>query len=191
MSQTQHLILIRHSAVNIVPDSPASTWHLSDEGCERAILLAQRVRPYAPSRVITSVEPKAIETGEIVASQLQIPVSTGQNLHEHVREDVPFVGHEHFDAQILEFFAFPDRLVFGGETANQAYSRFKSAVDSLLREYPSETLAVVTHGTVLTLYVSRMVGGAPYGFWKHLGLPAFVVFTLPQMQLVSVVNSIG
>jgi hypothetical protein len=41
---------------------------------------------------------------------------------------------------------------------------------------------------VLTLYVSRLVGGAPYGFWKHLTLPAFVVFTLPEMQLVSVVN---
>lgn len=184
----QHLILIRHSQVTVIPEIPAADWRLSDEGRQRARLLMQQVRPHIPDRVITSEEPKAMETGQIIAAGLHIPCTTAPDLHEHVRNSVPFGGREWFEAQVQDFFAKPDQLVFGGETANQAYSRFKSAVDSLLREYPSESLAVVTHGTVLTLYVSRIVGGAPYGFWKQLTLPAFVVFTLPEMQLVSVVN---
>lgn len=151
----------------------------------------QQIRPYIPDRVVTSEEPKAIETGEIVAAGLHIPCVTAPNLHEHVRTGVPFRGSEWFGAQVQDFFARPDELVFGSETATQAHHRFSSAMNDLLGQYPEESLAVVTHGTVLTLYVSGIVGGAPFGFWKHLGLPAFVVFALPEMQLVSVVQTVG
>jgi broad specificity phosphatase PhoE len=163
---------------------------LSDEGRTRAAVLAEYLHPYHPQRVITSIEPKAAETGKIIAPKLQIPFSTTPNLHEHERSHVPFLGREWFEAQVRELFLSPNRLIFGDETADQTHYRFASAIDNLLSQYPSQNIAVVTHGTVLTLYVSRLTKREPFSFWKHLGLPAFVVLSLPDRQLINVVNEI-
>lgn len=182
------LILVRHSNVTINPDKPASTWTLSDEGRTRAAILAEHLRPYHPERVITSVEPKAAETGEIVARELHIPFSTAPNLHEHERSNVSFVGREQFESQVRAFFAAPNRLIFGDETADQAHDRFASAIDNLVQQH--QNLVVVTHGTVLTLYVSRLANCDPFDFWKRLGLPAFVVLSLPDMELMKVAHEI-
>ena len=184
------LILIRHSNVTIDPDKPAATWTLSDEGRTRAAALALHLRPYHLDQVISSIEPKAVETAEITARKLQTPLSTTPNLHEHERSQVPFHSRERFEAQVRELFATPNRLIFGDESADQAHARFASAVENLLKQHSSQNLAVVTHGTVLTLYVSRLAKLEPYSFWKQLGLPAFVVLSLPDMQVIKVVNEI-
>ena len=73
-----HLILVRHSAPEIVPQVPARAWHLSAVGRARCVPLAAALAPYQPRAIITSVEPKAVETGQIVAEQL---VQLGLNKH--------------------------------------------------------------------------------------------------------------
>ena len=187
---SQLLILIRHSMVTMVPGTPASNWHLSDDGRKRALRLAQHIEQYQPDRVITSVEPKAIETGEIIAETLHLPFATKSGLHEHERSRVPLMGREWFEARVQEFFAAPDQLVFGDETADAAHRRFNLALEDSVQRYSSENLAVVTHGTVLTLYISRLTKTEPYTFWQQLGLPAFVVLSLPQKQIAAVQHEI-
>jgi broad specificity phosphatase PhoE len=186
----RHLVLIRHSVVVIAPEKPANLWHLSVEGRARAKRLAQQVQPYQPNRIVTSIEPKAVETGEIVADTLQIPLAAAPNLHEHQRSRIQFRDRDWFENQVELFFTNPGQLIFGDETANEARRRFASAVDSLRLQYPSDNLAVVTHGTVLTLFVSPIANFEPFTFWKQLGLPAFVVLSLPEMQLIKVENDI-
>ena len=186
----QHLILIRHSNVTIDPDKPAAAWTLSDEGRSRAKIMATHLHPYHLDRVIISTEPKAVETGEIIARELQIPFATAPDRHEHERSRVPFRGRDWFEMQVREFFTSPNDLTFGDETADHAHERFSSAVNRLLKQYPSQRLAIVTHGTILTLYVSRLHKLDPFSFWKQLGLPALVVLSLPDKHLINVVNEI-
>jgi hypothetical protein len=49
-------------------------------------------------------------------------------------------------------------------------------------------VVVVAHGTVISLYVAGRTGAPPFGLWKRLGLPSFVVVTVPDGRVVSVVE---
>ena len=168
------LILVKHSAPAIIPTVPAREWHLSDEGRTKAVTLAGQLAAYHPGAIITSTEPKAIETGQMVAERLGIPVETVEDLHEHERSQAGFTGNEEFQASVARFFASPEQLVFGSETADAAHRRFAQAVENVLAAHPEGNVVIVAHGTVITLFVTRLSGQDAFPFWKSLGLPSYV-----------------
>jgi broad specificity phosphatase PhoE len=186
----RRLIFVRHSLPEINPSLPAREWHLSEAGRQLCQPLAKELLAFAPDAVVTSVEPKAIETGQLVAQILNQPFAVVPGLHEHERDKGVFTTRARFETQVARLFAEPGKLVFGNETADEAHTRFAQAVSKVLKRYSGQNLVVVTHGTVLTLYVSRVIGLDPYPFWKRLGLPAFVVVSLPDFGLVTIVEDI-
>ena len=187
-----NLVLIRHAQSQPEPGIPPRLWPLTAAGQRRCVPLAERLIPYELARVITSAEAKARETGELVAQRLGIPCEVRENLHEHARETAPYFGtREEFQDAVATLFSRPAELVFGEETAIQARDRFAGAVQSVLAEYPLENIAIVTHGTVLSLWVSQHAGIEAFSFWRKLGMPAFVVFGLPEMELLAQVNEIA
>ena len=181
---TKYLILVRHSVPEIYGDRPANTWKLSEEGRLRAEHLAEELKSFAPDVIISSDEPKAKETAEIVASCLGLETQTLPDLHEHDRSNVPYLSHEAFQASIRTFFQEPDQLVFGNETANQAYVRFYQAIHSILNENLQKTVVVVAHGTVISLFVARLTGSSELELWSKLGLPSFVAMDLHSNTLI-------
>jgi len=185
--QGRTLILVRHSLPEMVTGVRASQWHLSEEGRRRCEKLAERLAAYEPHVIVTSLEPKAIETGEIVARVLGIQCETAPNLHEHERpKEEHFGSIEQFEAQVSRLFEHPEDLVFGDETADEAHHRFSSAVGKVLEIHRSGAVAIVTHGTVMTLLVARAGGFDPVSFWRRLGLPAFVVLSLPSLAVEAI-----
>jgi broad specificity phosphatase PhoE len=186
-----NLIFIRHSQSQLDPETPSRLWKLTEEGRRRCKLLAAHLIPYELDVIITSAEPKAIETGKLVAQRLGIPCRVMENLHEHERETAPFFDtQEEFLEAITNLFAKPTKLVYGDETAIQAQKRFTAAVESVIAAYPQENIAIVTHGTVLSLFASQHTGIDVYSFWRGLGLPALVAFSHPEMKLLAQVNQI-
>lgn len=181
----KYLALIRHAAVQIEPDVLAREWQLSANGRTLTRQLAPKLVPYRLNRIITSVEPKANETGRILADELGLPRQTVVNLHEHDRQGTPyFARHEDFVTAVSRFFTYPDELVLGRETAVQARERFATAVTRLLTAYPQENLAIVAHGTVITLYLCHTNPDIdPIAFWQKLTLPAVFILSLPQKTL--------
>ena len=95
------------------PSVPASDWRLSAEGRARAAQLAAHLMPYAPSRLVSSLEPKAVEAAAILGKRLGLGVEIVPGLHEHERRSVPYLGAEAFAAAITRFFATPQERVFG------------------------------------------------------------------------------
>lgn len=187
----QKLILIRHSQSQQDPTRPASQWRLTDEGRRRCGPLAERLAAERPDVIVTSRERKAAETGALVAARLGLPHETGAGLHEHARERAAYISAEKFEQTIARFFAHPGELVFGEETAREAEERFDRAVRAALGRHPGKNVAIVAHGTVITLFVARHAGVAPIPFWKSLGMPAVVVMTVPEFELVEVVEQLG
>ena len=186
-----HLILIKHSLPEIIPMIPAKQWKLSETGQVRCTILAEKIKPYSPDIVISSVEPKAIETAQIVAREINKPFCTFEGLHEHDRAGSEFLSKEQFETKVNNFFQHPDNLIMGRETARQACKRFSNALASLEKKYPNKSIAVVSHGTVITLFVEKITGLEPFSFWKKLDLPSFVVFSLPPLKLITTLESVG
>ncbi|MDE0690164.1 MAG: phosphoglycerate mutase family protein [Candidatus Poribacteria bacterium] len=185
------LILIKHALPQIDPTVPANQWRLSEEGQCFSRVLAQRLAQYELDLIFSSVEPKAIETAHIVATALEKRVEVVEGLHEHDRNSVEFLEKKKFEASVFQFFNQPGLLTFGNETANQAHHRFSQAVMGIIEKYPDKNIALVTHGTVLTLFVSHLVGIEPFAFWKGLALPSWVVLSHPDLSLRSVCKSIN
>jgi len=184
------LILVKHSLPEILPEIPASEWHLSAEGRRRCQVLADELAGHDPDIIFSSPELKAQETAQIVAQQLVKPLFIVPGLHEHERKTVWFKNEDQFKASVKEFFEQPDALVFGEETATQALNRFSSAVDQLISKNRDQTLVVVSHGTVITLFVADNCGIEPFPFWSRLDLPSFVVLSLPDLVVLSTTQTL-
>lgn len=184
----KYLILVKHSLPKIVDSVPAREWHLSEEGKLRAELLAQRLAAYQPDVLVSSVEPKAIETAQIISKQLKLESTSVENLHEHDRSETQYLSRDEFQNAVREFFSKPDKLIFGNETADEAHSRFSKAMHSILEIHTNKTVAVVAHGTVISLFVSRLTGISDILLWSELGLPSFVVLDMRSNTLTAKEN---
>lgn len=185
------LIIIRHSTTRQVADVDSHQWELTPEGRERCTLLAQEIRVYGIQQIITSEETKAATTGQYTASKLGIPYRTAPHLHEQKRSTAPYYNHlEDFRAAIRVAMQTPDQLIFGEETFRAAQKRFSQQIEDLLRTYPEETIAVVTHGTVMSLYLEHITGSSAYSFWEQLEMPAYAVLSLPEKKLIDFVPAL-
>lgn len=181
---TKYLILVKHSVPEIEKDQPANTWRLSNEGQRRSRRLAEELLRFEPEVILSSEEPKARETAEILSQRLRLDMQTFPNLHEQDRSNVPFLSHEAFQTSIRDFFQRPDELVFGKETAHQAHTRFYRTVHLILTEHRNKTVIIVTHGTVISLFVSRLTGTSDLELWDRLGLPSFVAMDLASNTVI-------
>ncbi|MEZ4669072.1 MAG: histidine phosphatase family protein [Anaerolineae bacterium] len=187
----QQLILVKHSQPKIVPEVPAMHWRLSEEGRSRCLRLADEIQPFAPLVVACSNEVKAFETAEILTRTLDLaPPIQSVGLREHQRDNEPFSEKSIFEAKVKKFFSEPTQLVFGHETADEAYQRFEKATHSLVAQYVHSTIVMVTHGTVISLLVSRHNRVEPFRFWQELGLPSLVVLSLTDYKIRSVITKV-
>jgi len=181
---------VKHSEPVLEPEVAPNLWHLSERGRTGSVLLGDRLARYEPRSVVSSDEPKAVETAKIVAERLGIGYSVYPGLHEHDRTGVWFLSDEEFGRAASDFFGRPDKLVWGNETAQQAGSRFEGAVRRVLDEREEEVITIVAHGTVISLLVARYNDLDAYTLWRSLGLPSFCVLSADDFQLRETVPSL-
>lgn len=191
MAAPDRLILIKHAAPEILQGIPARQWYLSDLGHQSIPKLAKALQPFQPERIITSLEPKAIETARLTAAALRLPWNTSPGLHEHDRSNEPYINLAEFEAKIRQVFSKPEELVYGRETANQALARFQEQIENLVNEHSQEKLAVVSHGTVISLFIAFRNSLNSFTIWKQLGLPSFAVVELPGFKLLELTNPLS
>jgi broad specificity phosphatase PhoE len=77
--------------------------------------------------------------------------------------------------------------VFGDETADAAYARFAAALARQTAKGARDVM-IVTHGTILTLYLARVAGVDPFPFWKALATPAAIVLESGQIRILDAAN---
>ena len=163
------MLLVRHSLPEIDPARPAEEWPLSEEGRARCERLAVQVGEYRAQLLLSSPERKALETAELIAPTLGLEVQPNDDLREHERRTLPFLPRAEFLRRMRAFFARPDEVVVGEESANAARARFAAVVDAI--DGPA---VMVTHGTVIALYVAGSDPDGGFAFWKTLALPDVV-----------------
>jgi broad specificity phosphatase PhoE len=187
------LILIRHSIPDYQPEINSHDWALSQVGVMLCKRMADMIRSYEPTRVFASVEPKATQTGQLIAEHLALPFETVEGLQEQSRRTERWYDDlRERQNDIMKIFAEPESIVYGEESGVAAYKRFANAINDLRSRYSDETMAVVTHGTVMALFLEREANLNGPDFWMVMGCPMFVVLSPAETgyMVVTVENNV-
>lgn len=190
MANFSRVVLVKHALPVLDPSRPAREWRLGEEGRSQSRLLAERLRQFSPIRLIASPEPKAQETAQIVAEQLDTPLEIVDGLQELDRRALPIMSrreHERVNEPIFEDF---DRPILGSESARVALDRFSAALHSELEVAPEQSLVVVTHGTVIALFTGAHNDTSEFELWKRLRCPAMVVLERQSFAVVEIVDGL-
>ena len=60
----------------------------------------------------------------------------------------------------------------------------------LLAQHPDETIALVSHGRVLSMVLAQFSGEDPVSIWDSLKMPAYAVLSLPEKKVLALVRDI-
>ena len=75
------------------------------------------------------------------------------DLHEHERPKPGLLSPQDFEEKVKSLFSNPENIAFGNESAAQAQARFHKAVTNLIAQHPGKTILMVSHGTVISLFL--------------------------------------
>lgn len=184
------ITVIKHARPVIDPAKPSRHWKLSDDGRASASKLAGVLQHAGLTRIFSSDEPKAIETAQVIAKALSIPHATAPDLHEHERDNVPHMRSGEFISAMEHFFRNPDQLVLGRESANQARDRITRAIGHIVEAHQTDPIAIVSHGTVLSLWLAGFTDRKPFDLWRAMGLPSCAIVDLDAGQVVELHESV-
>lgn len=169
------LILVKHGAPQLAPGTPPSLWTLAPEGRDQAERIAAKLAEFAPAAVVSSLEPKAVETAAVLAAAFGVVAERDAGLGEQRNDAGPFTDALSFQSAVAGMFAQPSEITMGEESADEAHARFAGALGRQVAAHRSQTLVAVTHGRVISLWASRRFGFDPMPFWRGLRLGAALI----------------
>ncbi|MFC6591525.1 histidine phosphatase family protein [Deinococcus lacus] len=165
MSRTLHLI--RHAMPTPDPTRPSHEWELAPGALDGLDALLESLDP-RPDIIVSSEEPKARATASALAAALSVSWRTMLGLHEQLRYTVPlYAERAEFEAEMRRFFAHPSEVVSGEESADTACERFTAALHAVMAANSQPCVAVVTHGTVRSLYLAKRLELDAYSLWQQ------------------------
>ncbi|MEX1253271.1 MAG: histidine phosphatase family protein [Dehalococcoidia bacterium] len=175
------LYLVRHAAVAVREDRPSSQWYLSEEG--RAAAEALAAEPYWAEvhALHCSSEPKATGTAQRIAARHGLPVYIEPDLREVER---PWAGEGYRDL-VRRYLA--GEAVAGWEARAAALERVRRCVARINEGAGGRDTAIVSHGLLLTLYLSDLLdldSAAAYGQWEQIGFPDVALVEPESRRLV-------
>ena len=165
------LILIRHGATDDNATGRLAGWRdsaLTDRGRLEAELVAAFVaKHYRPIAIYASPLRRAWETAENLARCLDLPVRPEPNLRELFFGDAEGLTEKELKGRFPEIWARAvndedDALRWpNGETRRDFYHRARRAIDAIASDHPAATVAVVTHGGVVSRFLADISEGRP------------------------------
>lgn len=174
---------MRHAAPSVDVSMPTSSWVLSPKGLASCAKLAVDLRRFLPASLISSTEPKAIETATGIAERLKLDVSTSDGLREH-RRSGEFLSSADFHSSIESFFRHPNKVVYGQESCAELGLRIETELEAALSCDSPKNAILVSHGTAMTSFIMRHWQADPFALWKSWELPAYLTFSVPTFDIV-------
>lgn len=181
----RRLVLVKHALPELQAGVAPRHWQLGADGQAGAKRLSMALAALRPLRLEHSLEPKAAQTAERVALELGVARHGRPGFEEIDRGPQPILQREAHVAFNARLFTDPTRAVVGTESAESALARFEAAIEAALEDTgPTENLVVITHGTVIALFVAAHDAVDAFTLWQRLSCPAFVVLGVPGYALL-------
>ncbi|MFZ0158564.1 MAG: histidine phosphatase family protein [Kineosporiaceae bacterium] len=147
---------------------------LTDKGAAQATELAERLRSRRVAAVFTSTMNRAVETGRIMAERLGSPVRVIEGLQEFSVGDLAGVPYRDPRPQsVFDAWLDGDLSVGcpGAETGLDVVRRYEGAIAGIADEFRGETVAVISHGGVMSLVLPRLADNTPNDLARQRFLP--------------------
>ncbi len=184
------LLLVRHAEPEIDVAVPSAAWPLTARGVASAGRLATAVAEFAPTRVISSPEVKAVETGRVVATALGLPLEVDDHFAEHGAGPDQFIAdYREFRAIVRRFFDEPQAVVFRDESCQAAAARFDAGVTDVTGRL-GDIPIVITHGRIMSSWLANVSGGTAWDIWTGLRMPDLIEVELDARAFRTVAFSL-
>ena len=146
---------------------------LTHAGREQARALGESLRDRRIAAIWCSGRSRAVQTAEIAAGVLGLPVRVRERLHEF---DVgalagrPMASHPY--DPVLQAWAAGDLGTGppGGETGVDVVRRMSDELTWVADQFRGETVLVISHGTAMALTLPRLASNVPAGFAADKGV---------------------
>lgn len=152
-NSTARVLLIRHAESQPFPDVPESEWPLSQTGQVQAKALAQPLQKQRIEAIYSSPYRRAIDTVKPFARAAGLQVSIDNSLRER-RLTQGF--HADWKELIQKAWADLSFALPGCESGLDCQARIRTSVDGLALDNPGRTIAVVSHGNAIALYLNSL-----------------------------------
>ncbi len=154
------LLLVRHALPLRSEPGEGSDPSLSEEGIEQAKRLPDALARFPISRLVSSPQVRAIETGRPVADTLGLPIEVDERLAEYDRDLPHYIPIEQIAKENPEEL---ERLINGhlpSSVDEQAFlQRVVAGIDELVATADhDDTVAVFSHGGVINVLLHHILG---------------------------------
>ena len=181
-----YLYLIRHPHTRVDPARQPHEWDLSDLGLEQVKALSKAPFWTCVRGLYASPQPKALIPAKIFGSEYGLPVTAMPELAEIGRGPAGYISAADYHALLQRFFSEPNARIAGWEQSQSALDRFHSAVQKIIGKPPNQSVAILSHGTILTLYTAMLDNAQPtLERWRAIDFAAVSVVDLKTMQRVT------
>jgi probable phosphoglycerate mutase len=155
---------------------------LTTQGRAQASALGERLAARHIARVWTSTYARAVQTAEIAAAHLGVPVTTREGLREFSvgslagsRADDPFA-----DIYRAWLGGDLDRRLPGGETGAELRFRMHHVLHEIAERHAGETVLAVSHGGLMRLTLPLILTSEPADPPARLGNCAVVEISVDE-----------
>lgn len=159
---------VRHAMPRVEDGVDSAHWHLDDATRASARAWAERLE-VGPgiAALVTSTEPKALETAAAIAERWPTEVHEDDRLREAVR---PWIGTGY---RAMAHAYLRGEHHDGWEPHAEVATRMAAAVDEAARAAGSGAVVVVGHGLALSTHLRDRLGSEfdAESFWRSLGFP--------------------
>jgi probable phosphoglycerate mutase len=177
--------LVRHGQTggNVAHRHQAEHTPLTELGREQAKRVAEVIRLYQPTHLLTSNYVRAIETARIIGDVCGLLPETNPVFVELLRPHMMY-GHHHKSFRSIWFYLWWYFGLVGdkGEEAGESYRTFRERfveAQRVLQTYPDDArIVVVSHTVFINLFVAHLCRKralnpfhAAYIFYKILTMP--------------------
>ncbi|MEX0750701.1 MAG: histidine phosphatase family protein [Dehalococcoidia bacterium] len=131
---------------------------LSANGREQARAIAEELASASATLIIASDLDRTMQTAQIIAGRLALPVTPEPALRE--RHFGIVEGQLYADvAKLVDgWWQTPDHRVEGGESNREMYDRVARCLERLVAEPPADEIILVTHGGTMNMAVAWLAG---------------------------------
>jgi broad specificity phosphatase PhoE len=146
-------LILRHAETIKDPDKHPKDWLLVPDALEKINEYIDSDKFFKITRIISSTEPKAIVTGKPISEFFNLPITEMEEFVE-VKREKKFLSDEEFLTQKQKELEIRNERINGIESGNEAIVRFNLGIEKLEKEFKNESILIITHGTIMTLFLA-------------------------------------